>query len=87
MWKESAIILGLGSSLLATCAGTSSNYAPLLSGGAKRGLMTCEETYGAGSTLCGGATSTMCYKPSEGQVSSATHPSPLVQEEMQRQVG
>lgn len=36
---------------------------------AKRGLMTCEETYGQGWGRCGDETSIFCYNPSLGQVS------------------
>ncbi|KAK1769544.1 hypothetical protein QBC33DRAFT_556836 [Phialemonium atrogriseum] len=34
---------------------------------AKRGLMTCEETYGQGWGRCGDETSIFCYNPSLGQ--------------------
>ena len=33
-----------------------------------RGLMSCEEIYGAGSRQCGPPGSGFCYMPSEGQV-------------------
>ncbi len=34
----------------------------------KRGFLTCQETYGGGSTTCGGATSRFCYDPTLGEV-------------------
>jgi hypothetical protein len=37
----------------------------------KRQLMTCDQTYGAGSVVCGGAGSTFCYNPGAGQVGAA----------------
>jgi hypothetical protein len=39
-----------------------------LKGHVKRGLMTCEQTYGANWIQCGDADSTFCYNPTEGQV-------------------
>lgn len=37
----------------------------------KRGYLTCQETYGDGSTTCGGIDSHFCYGPSAGEVSFA----------------
>ncbi|KAH8675704.1 hypothetical protein BX600DRAFT_432264 [Xylariales sp. PMI_506] len=51
---------------LATLARES--YAPLISGQIQgRQLLTCNQTFGVGSEMCGGAGSTFCYNPSQGQ--------------------
>jgi hypothetical protein len=34
----------------------------------KRGFLTCQETYGDGSTTCGGSNSHYCYDPTLGEV-------------------
>ncbi|KAI1493149.1 hypothetical protein F5X96DRAFT_267151 [Biscogniauxia mediterranea] len=46
------------------------NYAPVFAAGHKRQLMTCEQTYGAGSMQCGGMDSRFCFNPNLGQVGS-----------------
>lgn len=45
------------------------NYAPLSPARIyERQLMTCNQTYGQDSVVCGGADSTFCYSPTAGQV-------------------
>lgn len=51
-------LLALGATALQT------SKSPLL----KRGLLSCEQTYGPGSQQCGPPGSGYCYKPFEGQV-------------------
>jgi hypothetical protein len=45
------------------------SYAPLTTGQIyQRQLMTCNQTYGQDSVVCGEADSAFCYNPSAGQV-------------------
>lgn len=64
---SSNILPFVGSAMLGVAAATSSHQAEVLMN-TKRGLMTCEETYGAGWIRCGDDASTFCFNPSEGQV-------------------
>jgi hypothetical protein len=62
------INLGLAASLVTlTIAGTTF-HDPTLDLKIKRGFFTCQETYGGGSTTCGGNSSHYCYDPTLGEV-------------------
>lgn len=64
---SSNVIPLVGSALLGiAAAATNTEHATIMN--TKRGLMSCEETYGAGWVRCGPETSTFCFNPSEGQV-------------------
>ncbi|KAI1734237.1 hypothetical protein F4680DRAFT_358205 [Xylaria scruposa] len=59
------ILLLVPAFVLATQA--TESYSPISVPSPKRQLMSCESTYGSGSTPCGGPESTQCYNPSMGQ--------------------
>ena len=65
--KSFIAILLLASDLVV--AGELRMFAPV-STNHKRELMSCDETYGAGSVQCGDASAGMCYKPTQGEVCS-----------------
>ncbi|KAI8632167.1 hypothetical protein F5Y19DRAFT_353289 [Xylariaceae sp. FL1651] len=60
----SSLLLLLAFGLLAEAT---EGYSPLSELSHRRQVMTCEQTYGNGSVLCGGAESAWCFNPSLGQ--------------------
>jgi len=66
----STVLLFFGSGLLASAA-DQGLYAPVALT-SKRAVMSCEQTYGAGSVSCGNSNTSMCYNPSQGQSCCAT---------------